>query len=404
MENKKYVPTKETIAYCIAACGQGMVYGIMSSYISDFYLNVMLLSPIFVLLLMFFARIWDAINDPIMGYIVDHSNPKKGKIKSYLLYTPLPIAILTLLLFFAPNVGTVQKMIYATVTYVAWGMTYTACDVPFWSLPNALTPNAQERGSIISLGRTVNGALEKLAQNDNVALVDNNEPSQSIDGILNANVKYIIDHHKIKVSMREPVYCITKPVGCTATILYELYKQNDVKIDEQTAGLMLSAIISDTLLFKSPTCTIQDIKYAEILAKIAKISNIEKYGREMLTAGADHTGYTPFQMIEIDTKEFSEKDIKFEISQINTIDMNEIFQRQDEFEKAINAKIKEKNLDLYVCTVTDIFNAKSKIIALGEKQELVEKAFGVTLYNNTKTLENVVSRKKQILPNIMDVL
>ena len=158
MENKKYVPTKEWIAYCIAACGQGMVYGIMSSYISDYYLNVLALSPIFVLLLMFFARIWDAINDPIMGYIVDHANPKKGKIKAYLLYTPLPIAILTLFLFNAPHLNSpVKLMIYATVTYVAWGMTYTACDVPFWSLPNALTPNPQERGSIISLGRTVNG-------------------------------------------------------------------------------------------------------------------------------------------------------------------------------------------------------------------------------------------------------
>ena len=158
MENKKYVPTKEWIAYCIAACGQGMVYGIMSSYISDYYLNVLALSPLFVLLLMFFARIWDAINDPIMGYIVDHANPKRGKIKSYLLYTPLPIAILTLLLFNAPNLGSPAKlMVYASITYVAWGMTYTACDVPFWSLPNALTPNASERGSIISLGRTVNG-------------------------------------------------------------------------------------------------------------------------------------------------------------------------------------------------------------------------------------------------------
>ncbi len=158
MENKKYVPTKEWIAYCIAACGQGMVYGIMSSYISDYYLNVLALSPLFVLLLMFFARIWDAINDPIMGYIVDHANPKKGKIKAYLLYTPLPIAILTLLLFNAPGgLSPTKLMIYATITYVAWGMTYTACDVPFWSLPNALTPNAGERGSIISLGRTVNG-------------------------------------------------------------------------------------------------------------------------------------------------------------------------------------------------------------------------------------------------------
>ena len=165
MENKKYVPAKEWIAYCIAACGQGMVYGIMSSYISDYYLNVLMLSPLFVLLLMFFARIWDAINDPIMGYIVDHANPKRGKIKSYLLYTPLPIAILTLLLFNAPNLNSPAKlMVYATITYVAWGMTYTACDVPFWSLPNALTPNASERGSIISLGRTVNGVGAAIPQ------------------------------------------------------------------------------------------------------------------------------------------------------------------------------------------------------------------------------------------------
>lgn len=157
MDKNYYVPKKEWMTYCIGALGQGMIYAIMSSYISDFYLNVLKVTPLFVLLLMLFARIWDAINDPIMGYIMDRSNLKKGKMKPYILYTPIPVAILTLLLFYAPNLSDSQKMIYAAITYIAWGMIYTASDVPFWSLPNALTPNADERGSIISKARTANG-------------------------------------------------------------------------------------------------------------------------------------------------------------------------------------------------------------------------------------------------------
>lgn len=99
MDKNFYVPKKEWMTYCIGALGQGMIYAIMSSYISDFYLNVLKVTPIFVLLLMLLARIWDAINDPIMGYIMDRANPKKGKMKPYILYTPIPVAILTLLLF-----------------------------------------------------------------------------------------------------------------------------------------------------------------------------------------------------------------------------------------------------------------------------------------------------------------
>lgn len=157
MNTANHVPKKEWIAYCVGALGQGMVYAIMSSYISDFYISVMKLAPFFVLMLMLLARVWDAINDPIMGYIMDHANPKSGKMKPYLIFTPIPIAILTVLLFYAPNISDTQKMVYAAITYVAWGMIYTASDVPFWSLPNAMTPNADERGSIISKARTANG-------------------------------------------------------------------------------------------------------------------------------------------------------------------------------------------------------------------------------------------------------
>lgn len=153
----KYVSKKEWMAYAVGALGQGMVYAIMSSYISDFYLSVLKLTPLFVLLLMLFARIWDAVNDPIMGYFVDRTNFKNGKMRPYLILTPIPIAILTVLLFYSPNLSGAQLMIYAAVTYVAWGMIYTASDVPFWSLPNIMTPNPDERGNIISKARTANG-------------------------------------------------------------------------------------------------------------------------------------------------------------------------------------------------------------------------------------------------------
>lgn len=156
-ENKKYIPKKEFTVFTVSALGQGMIYAIMSSYISDFYLNVLRVTPVFVLLLMLLARVWDAVNDPIMGMIMDSSNPKGGKMRPYIAVTPIPIAILTFLLFFAPNISATGKMAYAAITYVLWGMIYTMSDVPFWSLPNVMTPDPDERGSLISIARTTNG-------------------------------------------------------------------------------------------------------------------------------------------------------------------------------------------------------------------------------------------------------
>lgn len=156
-KQKNYVSKKEFWTYCIGAGGQGMVYGIMSSYISDFYLNVLQLSSIFVLFLMLLARVWDAINDPLMGILMDRAQPKQGKMRTYLLYTPLPIALLTMCLFIDPGLSGNSVLVYAAVTYTLWGMVYTVSDVPFWSLPNTMTANAAERGKLISVARTVNG-------------------------------------------------------------------------------------------------------------------------------------------------------------------------------------------------------------------------------------------------------
>ncbi len=157
MEEKKYIPKKESLAFGIGAMGQGMIYAMMSSYISDYYLNVLQLAPMFVLLLMLLARVWDAINDPLMGIIVDRRTTKHGKMKPYIIYASIPIGILTVLMYLSPNLDKTQLMIYSAIVYVAWGMLYTMADVPFWSLPNVMTPDAAERGSLISNARTLNG-------------------------------------------------------------------------------------------------------------------------------------------------------------------------------------------------------------------------------------------------------
>ncbi|MFA6866489.1 MAG: MFS transporter [Clostridia bacterium] len=155
---KNYIPKKEFWMFSVGALGQGMIYAIMSSYISDFYINVLQVPIIFVLFLMLFARVWDAINDPMMGFIIDKYTTRWGKMKPYIIFTAIPIGVLTFFMFYAPSGLTInQKMLYAGFIYVIWGMVYTVSDVPFWSLPNVMTPNPEERGRTISIGRTLNG-------------------------------------------------------------------------------------------------------------------------------------------------------------------------------------------------------------------------------------------------------
>ncbi len=151
------IPKKEFNIFCIAALGQNLVYSCMSSYVTDYYVNVLRLAPMFVMLLMLLARVWDAINDPLMGMIVDRHKTKYGRMKPYPIATIIPIAALTIMMFTKPNLVDVPLMIYTSVVYVFWGMIYTSSDVPFWSLPNIMTPNPEERGKLISLARTLGG-------------------------------------------------------------------------------------------------------------------------------------------------------------------------------------------------------------------------------------------------------
>lgn len=233
---------------------------------------------------------------------------------------------------------------------------------------------------------------------EEVILVDHNEFQQSADGIEDVRILEVIDHHRIaNFQTADPLYYRAEPVGCTATILLKLYKEHGVEIAADMAGLMLSAIISDSLLFKSPTCTDEDIKAAKELAEIAGV-DAETYGLEMLKAGADLSQKTIEELISLDAKEFAMGDYRVEIAQVNTVDTNDVLNRKVEVEAAIANTVAAKNLDLFVFAITNILTNDSEAIVVGPKPELFEQAFNVTLQNGLATLPGVVSRKKQIVP------
>lgn len=239
--------------------------------------------------------------------------------------------------------------------------------------------------------------IEKVEKGQNVILVDHNESKQSADGINEANILKVVDHHSIDFKTGYPLFYHAEPVGCTATILYKLYNQNNIEIEKNMAILMLSAIISDTLLFKSPTCTNQDKEVAQKLNEIAKL-DIEKYGMEMLKAGTDLSDFSEEELIGLDAKEFEIANKNVVVAQINVVDINDVMLKKDKLEVAIKKVISEKNLGLFFFAITDIINSNSQVIAIGEMASIVEKAYNVKLNNNTALLEGVVSRKKQIIP------
>lgn len=240
------------------------------------------------------------------------------------------------------------------------------------------------------------------AEAKEVILVDHNERQQSANDIADVRVIEVIDHHRIaNFETSDPLYYRAEPVGCTATILNKIYKEKGVAIRKEIAGLMLSAIISDSLLFKSPTCTQEDVDAAKELAAIAGV-DADSYGLAMLKAGADLSDKSIAQLISLDAKEFSMGGAKVEIAQVNAVDTNDVLSRQGELEAALNTIIEEKGLDLFLFVVTDILTNDSIGLALGRSASVVEQAYNVSLSNNTAVLKGVVSRKKQIVPVLTD--
>lgn len=242
--------------------------------------------------------------------------------------------------------------------------------------------------------------IEKVEEGQKVILVDHNAFNQSVEGIEKAKIVGVVDHHRISnFETVEPLYFTAKPYGCTSTILFKEFKQKGIEIDKIDAILMASAIMSDTLILKSPTTTEHDIAALDELEKIAQI-DIKKYGLEMLKAGSDLSSSTEKELINSDAKAFEKNNVKYVIAQINTVSIEDVIKRQEKIEAEINEEIMKNNLDLFVFAITDILNSDSEVIALGKKADVVEKAFNVKLENNCALLKGVVSRKKQLLPNI----
>lgn len=235
-----------------------------------------------------------------------------------------------------------------------------------------------------------------------VILVDHNERSQSIIGVEEAEIIEVIDHHRVaEIQTSTPLYLRIEPLGCTSTIVAKMYHENKVPISKPMAGLMLSAIISDTLLFNSPTCTTEDEIIAKELGNILDL-DISCYGEKMLVAGSNLKEMPPLEIITTDMKMFTMGSSKIAVSQINTGDFRGIFDKLDNVLWEMNNLCQRENLNLSILMITDIILGGTELIVAGEDKKLVDLAFGLHPGEFSKFLPGVFSRKKQIVPPLMN--
>ncbi|MGI6663608.1 MAG: putative manganese-dependent inorganic diphosphatase [Bacillota bacterium] len=234
----------------------------------------------------------------------------------------------------------------------------------------------------------------------NVILVDHNEKSQSVEGIEQARIVEIIDHHRVgSIETGEPIVFINRPLGSTATIVDELYCQRGVEPPRPIAGLMLAAILSDTLAFKSPTCTPEDVRAARRLGQIAGV-DLEEFVSGMFSAGTSLEGKSEAEIFFGDFKESRIRNLRVGVSQVNTYhtDVASLRKRLKEFMEHLQA---DRGYDLLLLMLTDIIGEGSELLVMGNQPEIVERAFGVSLKDEPLFLPGVISRKKQVLPRII---
>ena len=238
-----------------------------------------------------------------------------------------------------------------------------------------------------------------------IILVDHNERGQAISGVETAQILEIIDHHRIgSIETVTPVFFRNQPLGCTATIICQMYHENNIEIPEKIAYLLCSAIISDTLIFKSPTCTEEDIKACHELADIAGI-NIEEHGMEMFNAGSNLSSKTAKEIIMQDYKKFSVNDVTIGVGQINTMSQTEIDNIRGRIENYIDKVVNDGSVDMVFLLMTNIMTESSEVVFAGKSAgSVLANAFNVTVNGKTAILEKIVSRKKQFFPAIMETL
>ncbi len=236
-------------------------------------------------------------------------------------------------------------------------------------------------------------------------LVDHNEKIQAVGGVETADILEIIDHHRIgSIETMSPVYFRNQPLGCTATIIYQMYNESGLVPEKDIAALLCSAIISDTLILKSPTCTQVDVDACTRLAEIAGI-DIDEYGREMFKAGSNLSSKTPKELFERDFKRFSVNDINIGVGQVNCMETSEADELKERMSGYIADSCHEYGLNMTFFMITNVLDESSYVVCSGNNAvSTISRAFNVKALDNTVFLKGVVSRKKQILPAIMETL
>ena len=258
-----------------------------------------------------------------------------------------------------------------------------------------------ENGKLVGL---VSADEIMLPEREKVILVDHNERGQAVEGIEDAKIVEIIDHHRLGgVQTSEPIYIHQEPVGCTCTIVANMHWHQDVEIPPSIAGLLMSAIISDTVLFKSPTCTPYDKKTAERLADIAGV-NLKEYGLAMLRAGAGIGDKTPAEIAKNDLKEFKIGDYRIIVSQISVMDPKEILDIEDQLIAFMKENIEREGFDMHALMATDILEEATYLIYAGSPRTLIGEAFHKDASGNHIFLPGVMSRKKQIIPPLSEAV
>ncbi len=231
-----------------------------------------------------------------------------------------------------------------------------------------------------------------------IILLDHNEKTQSLDNIDKAEIIEVIDHHKIDFQCTNPIYFHNEPIGSTSTMIAKKYfNDKDVSLDKKTAGLLLSGILSDTVIFKSPTSTTEDKEIAEKLAGIAEIKNIQDFGIEIKKSKASLKGLTSEQIILSDFKIFEFGKIRIGGGQVEVLGMDEVNEKKQELLEKLKEIAQKENYDLVMLIATDIIKQDSLLLFF-EKDNYIEKAFNKKPENNTLYLKGVMSRKKQIIP------
>lgn len=249
---------------------------------------------------------------------------------------------------------------------------------------------------MVSRRNLLNAARKK------VIMVDHNEKNQAVDGIENADILEIIDHHRLgSVETIAPVFFRNQPLGCTATIVHQMYQESGIPVDRVTASLLCSAIISDTLMFRSPTCTAVDRNAAQELAKIAEVE-IEELANDMFRAGSNLRSKTPEEIFYQDFKKFSMNDTTFGVGQINSMNSEELADLKERLYPYMKDLIKHAGVQMIFFMLTDIVKESTELIFVGENAEqLISNAFSIRAQGNSFILKDVVSRKKQLIPAIM---